>query len=212
MKDSKDPTPHPAPPHPPEHEVLAGSAPTPIWLFVLLSLLMFWGIHYMDEQGGGFHASVYRPHRSLDQIQAMIPRDEGEILFASGQRLYGVYCSVCHQPGGQGAPGQFPPLAQSEWVDTPGDDRLIRIVLDGLQGPITVRGQTYNLAMPPFGDLLRDEEVAAILTYIRQNQIWGNNAPAVSPDRVTEIRQATAARNAAWTAAELLRIPENAAP
>jgi mono/diheme cytochrome c family protein len=204
-----DSPPKPSPPEP-ANEVVAGNAPTPVWLFVLLGLLTFWGMHYLDGQGGGFHASVYRPHRSFDQLQDLIPRDEGAMLYASGQRLYGIYCSVCHQPGGQGAPGQFPPLAQSEWVVTPGYDRLVRMILDGLQGPITVRGQDYNGAMPPFGDLLRDDEIAAILTFVRQNEVWGNDASAVSPERVREIRAATASRTTAWTAAELLRIPDNA--
>lgn len=199
---------HPSSPEPP-NEVVAGNAPAPVWLFVLLSLLTFWGMQYLDGQGGGFHASVYRPHRSIDQLQAMIPRDEGEILFASGQRLYGIYCSVCHQPGGQGAPGQFPPLAQSEWVVAPGYDRLVRMVLDGLHGPITVRGQNYNGAMPPFGELLRDDEIAAVLTFIRQNQVWGNEASVVSPDRVARIREETASRTTAWTADELLRIRDD---
>lgn len=200
--------PHPPSPEPP-NEVVAGNAPAPVWLFVLLSLLTFWGMQYLDGQGGGFHASVYRPHRSIDQLQSMIPRDDDEILFASGQRLYGIYCSVCHQPGGQGAPGQFPPLAQSEWVVAPGYDRLVRMVLDGVHGPITVRGQNYNGAMPPFGELLRDDEIAAILTFIRQNQIWGNEASSVSPERVAEIRAETASRTTAWTADELLKIPDN---
>jgi mono/diheme cytochrome c family protein len=200
--------PHPSAPEPP-NEVVAGNAPAPVWLFVLLGLLTFWGMQYLDGQGGGFHASVYRPHRSIDQLQAMIPRDEGEILFASGQRLYGIYCSVCHQPGGQGAPGQFPPLVQSEWVVAPGYDRLVRMVLDGLHGPITVRGQNYNGAMPPFGELLRDDEIAAVLTFIRQNQVWGNDASVVSPDRVAEIREETASRTTAWTADELLNIPDD---
>ena len=202
------PAPNPSTPEP-GHEVVAGKAPAPVWLFVLLGLLIFWGMHYLDGQGGGFHASVYRPHRSIDQLQAMIPRDEGEILYASGQRLYGLYCSVCHQPGGQGIPGQFPPIAQSEWVVTPGYERLIRLVLDGIQGPITVRGQNYNGAMPPFGDLLRNEEIAAILTYIRQNQVWGNQASAVSSDAVSQVRDQTASRTRAWTAAELLKIADD---
>jgi mono/diheme cytochrome c family protein len=199
----------PTSPEPPP-EVMAGKAPVPVWQFMLLGLLTFWGMQYLDGQGGGFHASVYRPHRSIDQLHAMIPRDESQILFASGQRIYGIYCSICHQPGGQGSPGQFPPLAQSEWVTSLGYERLVRMVLDGIHGPITVRGQNYNGAMPPFGDLLDDEEIAAVLTFIRQNEVWGHEASAVSPERVGEIREQTASRVTPWTAAELLNIPETA--
>jgi mono/diheme cytochrome c family protein len=194
--------------HAPGFEVTAGNAPVPVWLFVLLGLLIFWAMEYLDDQGGGFHASVYRPHRSFDDLQAMIPRSDEAQLRATGQRLYNVYCIVCHQSSGLGSAGQFPPLAQSEWLLTEGADRIIRIVLNGLHGPISVRGQNYNGAMPPLGSDLDDEEIAAILSYVRQNQNWGNNASPVAPQQIGAVRAETVNRRSAWTAAELLKIPD----
>jgi mono/diheme cytochrome c family protein len=188
-------------------EPVAGSAPAPVWLYVLLGVLVFWGMRYLDEQGGGFGAKVYRPHRSMAELQAMLPKSEGDVLFANGQRVYTTYCSVCHQPTGQGLPGQFPPLVESEWVLAAEPGRIIRLVLDGIQGPITVKGQAFNGAMPPWRELLKDEEIAAVLTYIRQNKNWGNAASAVSPARVKAVRDKVAARPA-WSADELLAIPE----
>jgi mono/diheme cytochrome c family protein len=192
-----------------ETEPTAGSAPAPVWLFVLLGLLAFWGMLYLDEQGGGFQAQVYRPHASLAELQAMMPKSEGDVLFANGRQIYGTYCSVCHQPTGLGAPPLNPPLAGSDWVMQEGPSRLIRLVLNGVQGPIQVNGQAYNGAMPPWRDLLTDEQIAAVLTFVRQNQGWGNTASAVTPAQVSAIREKTAGRSAAWSPAELLQLPVN---
>jgi mono/diheme cytochrome c family protein len=99
----------------------------------------------------------------------------------------------------------FPPLAGAEWVLEKDPSRLIRIVLDGIQGPIQVKGQAYNNAMPPWRPTLNDEEIAQVLTYVRQS--WGNDASGVKPAEVAKVRKDTASRTAPWTAAELLQIP-----
>ncbi|NNF03047.1 MAG: cytochrome c, partial [Rhodothermales bacterium] len=68
--------------------------------------------------------------------------------YLTGEAVYSKYCVTCHQADGQGIPGAFPPVAGAEWVDgDPG--RLIRLVLNGMQGPITVRGEEYNNVMTP---------------------------------------------------------------
>jgi mono/diheme cytochrome c family protein len=186
-----------------------GQLPVPVWLFVVLGLLGYWGMRHLDGHAGGFHARVYDPYPSLAYVSALHPRSDADVLFASGRRVYDIYCSVCHQPTGQGITGQFPPLAGADWVlfDTP--YRKIRLVLDGIQGPMVVNGQNYNGAMPPWRDLLTDEEIAAVLTYIRANPAWGNDASPVSPEQVGTIRERTAGRVTAWSAAELLQIPPN---
>jgi mono/diheme cytochrome c family protein len=105
---------------------------------------------------------------------------------ARGKQVYEMYCLACHQTNGQGVPGLYPPIARSEWVD--GDrDRLIGVILNGLEGPIEVRGETYNQAMPPH-NFLSNEQVANVLTYIRMN--FGNDAPAISPEEVEAVRSA----------------------
>lgn len=118
---------------------------------------------------------------------------------ADGQAVYGRTCVTCHQANGQGMPGAFPPLADSEWVS--GDkNRVIRIVLHGLQGPITVKGQQYNNAMTPWKSL-SDAEIAAVVSYVRSN--FGNNASPVTAQEVAAQRAATASRTTPYTAAEL---------
>ena len=108
-------------------------------------------------------------------------------------------CAACHQLTGLGIPAAFPPLAGSEVVQGP-PERVIAIVLHGLQGPITVKGATYNGVMAAWSQLT-DAQIAAIITYERSS--WGNTAPAVTPDQVAAVRKATASRATAWTLAEL---------
>src|SRR5690606_35615910 len=93
-------------------------------------------------------------------------------------------------------------LAGSEWV-TGDAGTLTRILLHGLQGPIEVAGQNYNGAMPAWKDLLKDEEIAAVATYLRQ--LDGNAASPVSVEDVSRLRQRHADRTTMWTAQELAR-------
>lgn len=124
-------------------------------------------------------------------------------LAQDGGQLYATYCGACHAPDGEGATGgQFPPLAGSAWVQ--GDpERAIQIVLHGMEGPVEVRGKGYNLVMPPQGAVLPDEQIAAILTYVRSS--WGNGGGEVTKEAVAKARAATADRNTPWTAPELLK-------
>lgn len=115
-----------------------------------------------------------------------------------GQEIYENLCLNCHQAAGQGLEGVYPPLAGSEWVK--GDkDRLIKIVLHGLQGPTKVAGKTYGVVpMPPMG--LDDQQAADVLNHIRKT--WGGpGLPAVTPGDVSRVRAAGRAKP--WTAAEL---------
>jgi mono/diheme cytochrome c family protein len=120
----------------------------------------------------------------------------------TGQQIYASTCAACHQPAGEGNGETYPPLAGSEWV-TGHDGRLVRIILHGLTGEIEVEGQTYAGVMPPWGAMLKDEEVAAVATYIRSS--WGNKATAVTAAAVAQIRKAHADRSTPWTAAELAK-------
>jgi mono/diheme cytochrome c family protein len=122
--------------------------------------------------------------------------------FEAGKANYEMVCLPCHQPNGLGQEGLAPPLAGSEWVART-DKRLVRIVLHGLRGPITVKKQAFELDMPALG-ILEDEQIATILTYIRNE--WGNAFAPVSTETVKKIREETAKREDAWTQEELLRI------
>ena len=111
-------------------------------------------------------------------------------LFVQGSEIYARegHCITCHQGNGKGLPGSgFPPLAGTKW--TIGDsDRLIKLTLKGLMGPIEVLGQKYpgQVPMTPFEHMLNDQEIASVLTYVRNS--FGNKATPVETKDVARIR------------------------
>jgi glucose/arabinose dehydrogenase/mono/diheme cytochrome c family protein len=121
--------------------------------------------------------------------------------FAAGKEIYMMACAACHQPHGLGQEGLAPPLSGSEWV-AGSPDRLVRVVLHGLRGPIKVKGQTYQLEMPTMG-ILEDEQISQVLTYIRHE--WGHTFSPVDAAAVKKIRDQHGTREEAWTETELLR-------
>ena len=110
---------------------------------------------------------------------------------------------MCHQVDGAGKEGIYPPLAGSEWVM--GDEaKLVRIILHGLTGPVEVAGETFSGAMPGWGGMLADPDIAAVATYIRS--AWGNKAAPVTAAKVTAIRSKTTSRKTPWTMPELAQV------
>lgn len=104
-----------------------------------------------------------------------------ESLGLDGLQLYSETCAACHQPTGGGIPGAFPSLAGSKIVNDPDPNILIQIILSGYDA------RAEFGAMPGFADLLTDEEIAAIANHERSS--WGNKAPAISSEQVSEIRK-----------------------
>lgn len=128
-------------------------------------------------------------------------------LFVKGRAIFAKegFCITCHQGDGKGLPSSgFPPITGSKWV-TGSQDRLIKLVLKGLQGPLEIKGKKYSgqVPMTPFGGMLKDEEVAAVLTYVRNS--FGNQASAISPAKVKQVRNATKAKTGFYSPAELLK-------
>ena len=118
----------------------------------------------------------------LNQAEAALYEKGAEIFEREG------YCGTCHQTDGQGLETVgYPPLAGSEWVmiDT---DRLIKLTLKGLYGPITVKGKLYDSKVPmtPYEGLMNDEEVAAVLTFVRNS--WGNEGTTITSEQVAKVR------------------------
>lgn len=126
---------------------------------------------------------LYSNIRTPDEIADNLYKDKA----LPGEKVYNIYCVFCHQRNGKGDGNRFPPLDSSEWVI--GDKkRLIDIVINGLNKPIEVKGKPYNNLMPPHG-FLRDEDIAQVLTYIRQH--FKNNADAVTAEEVLIVRNST---------------------
>ncbi len=128
-------------------------------------------------------------------------------LFVMGEEIYNRegFCVTCHQPDGKGlSASQFPPLAKSPWV-TGSDERLIKLTLHGLMGPLELMGKSYpgQVPMTPYGGMLNDKEMAAVLTFVRNAH--GNKANPISPDKVKEVREATKDKEGFYTPDELLK-------
>lgn len=124
--------------------------------------------------------------------------EEERRLAKSGARAFASSCSSCHGAGGQGLPGLGPSLIGSPWLL--GDEKIpIKIILDGLTGPITVDGEEWDLTMPGHREnpKLKDADIAGLLTWIRRQ--WGHLENPISPETVTKTRQETAKRNTPWT-------------
>ena len=101
-----------------------------------------------------------------------------------GEAVFKKYCISCHQADGGGVPHMAPPLIQTKYVLGDKED-MIKILLNGLKG-VEINDQSYNNPMPPLGTVLKDKEIADVLTYVRKS--FGNKASAVSPEDVKKVR------------------------
>ena len=115
-----------------------------------------------------------------------------------GQAVYARTCIACHQPTGMGLPPVFPPLAGSEWVAM-SPSIPIRNILQGMSGPVTVKGITYNGMMPPVTGVT-DRDIADVVTYVRNS--FGNSGSEVTEEEVKAIKAKYADRKTPWTADE----------
>jgi mono/diheme cytochrome c family protein len=97
-----------------------------------------------------------------------------------GRAVFNAQCTPCHQPEGKGVPGQFPPLAGNTDIFL-ARDFPARVVLFGMSGKITVKDQVIDGAMPPLGKILKDDEIAAVVNYVRG--AFGNAALAPKPPK-----------------------------
>ncbi|MEY4033913.1 MAG: hypothetical protein RL492_1107 [Verrucomicrobiota bacterium] len=147
-------------------------------------------------------------------------------LYDLGKEVYHreALCVTCHQSDGKGIDsfpdkgkptfGSYPSLAKmtgyptNPWIDGE-PDRAIKLVLNGMYGKMTFLGKQYGdvaagqAAMTPLGQMLKDDEIAGVLTYVRQS--WGNNLPPVTPAQVKKVREATKGRTAMYTPEEILK-------
>src|SRR3989442_2025096 len=157
----------------------------PLWilLIAIYGLAVFCGGAYLGRYSGNFMSGGLDPMGAPpttkkaaagpgggEQAAELSPRDRGKKIFAAN-------CQTCHQANGLGVAGQYPPLAGSEFT-TGGSRRPAMIVLKGLQGPVTVKGQKFGSAvMQPWDKTLTDQKIADVLTYERVE--WGNNRSPV---------------------------------
>ena len=157
-----------------------GVSPTPVSYIIMCFFMLLGGGFYMGYYGGDWNGKglAERPSAGGPKTgPAQNPMVVGKEVFGS--------CIQCHQENGMGLPGQYPPLGGSEYVL--GDKRrLVAILMNGLSGPVRVKGATFNAIMPPWATR-DDEEIAGVLTYVRNS--FGNKADPVSMEFVAAIRK-----------------------
>lgn len=182
--------------------------PLPWFITMTIGALFMWSATYIKET-----VMTAPPEagdsRTMQTAELNCASGTGNLakVAIDGGAVFQAKCLACHQANGQGIPGVFPPLAASEWV-TGKPEVLANILLHGIDGKITVKGTEYNGQMPAFKDLLKDDEIAAVLTHIRST--WGNNAPAVDEKLVASIREATKERATSYDGDdELLKLEAN---
>jgi mono/diheme cytochrome c family protein len=147
-----------------------------LFLFVPVFILLPFTINNPVNQVGFSKEKVY--HNKQEPLRKLQKSDGGE-------KLYSDNCESCHQSDGSGVPGMYPPLQKSDWVN--GDKkRLIKIMLNGLQGEIEVNGETYIQSMPSH-KYLTDTQIAEVLSFVRKN--FSNNASEIKTAEVAALRQ-----------------------
>ncbi len=139
-----------------------------------------------ENRVAALQAAVAREIKSNPEITTLTK----EIQIEKGKGVYLQTCFVCHQPDGQGLPGQIPPLAKSDYLASIGNDDVIHGVLAGRTGEVVVNGKKYNGVMTPLY-YLTDEQIADAVTFVRNS--WGNSGPAVSSEDVKRVRAQVAA-------------------
>lgn len=174
-------------------------APLPLFLVAIFMIFAFWAGIYIVHYSGDFGPFHYDETVRAGEGEVEGPREVD--MMALGARIYNQNCVACHQSSGLGLPGVYPPLVASDWVqDNP--ERLIKIVLAGMAGPIVVNGREYNNAMTAFARL-KDQQIAAVLTYIRTSPDYNNASYAVSEELVASVRAAYGERTEPWSQVEL---------
>ena len=197
-----------------KREPRVGAEPLSIWLIAVYGLAVFFGGAYLGRYSGNFSGDALDPYggepqtmkkaggpQGAQQVAELSPRDRGKKIFSAN-------CQTCHQANGLGVAGQYPPLAGSEFT-TGGSRRPAMIVLKGLQGPVTVKGQKFGSAvMQPWDKTLTDQKIADVLTYERSE--WGNSASAVTVEQIAALRKELATHPESFTEPDILAVPADA--
>ena len=128
--------------------------------------------------------SLLSKNEVKNSFSADTPNEVAYQSLKDGEAIYKKYCISCHQADGGGVPHMAPPLIQTKYVLGEKED-MIKIVLNGLKG-VEINDKTYNNPMPPLGNVLKDKEIADVLSYVRNS--FGNKATKISATDVKKVR------------------------
>src|SRR5437660_3283764 len=197
-----------------KQEPRVGLEPLSLWLIGIYALAVFFGGAYLGRFSGSFSGDSLDPGTvptkshgpgpgggGQQQQQELSPAERGKKVFMAN-------CAVCHQASGQGSQSQgYPPLAGSE-ITNGGSRRAAMVVMKGLQGPVTVKGQKFGSAVMQPWETLGDQKVADVLTYERQE--WGNHGSPVTKEQIAALRKELASHPASFTEPDIMAVPADA--
>src|SRR5712691_7051578 len=197
-------------------EPRVGAEPLSIWLIAVYGLAVFFGGAYLGRYSGNFSGDALDPYGGEPQTMKKAAGPQGEQQQAElsphdrGKKIFAANCQTCHQANGLGVAGQYPPLAGSEFT-TGGSRRPAMIVLKGLQGPVTVKGQKFGTAvMQPWDKTLTDQKIADVMSYERSE--WGNSASPVTAEQISELRKELASHPESFVEHDILAAPDEDLP
>ncbi|MGV3661818.1 MAG: c-type cytochrome [Prosthecobacter sp.] len=191
--------------------------PAPLWATFLLMLVAIVAGAQLGPMTGGWSFDISNPFSIASGGGDPRPNDGivGDTLdpFALAMKKGGssyAMCGGCHGPTGLGNAGVAPPLAGSEYV-TGGTERMIRILQHGITGPLTIKGQNYNIpnGMQPFGATMSAQDLANVLTFVRNS--FGNEGTMITKEMVQKVRDEEK-RASQWTDADLKPFAEKNVP
>ncbi len=195
-----------------KQELPPGHEPAPMWVIMLSFAVAIFAAGSAAPFANGFSFDTSNAYANLPIVDPR-PKNGAEavldpfaLAMKKGASIYAT-CGGCHQGNGLGVPGQFPPLAGSEYIKG-GTERIARIVLRGLTGPITVKGVGYNTpnGMPAQGAAMSDADIANVITYVRNS--WGNEGSMVTKEMVASVRAKEKSNTAQCTATDLTPFAE----
>lgn len=170
-----------------------------VLIALLLGSLAVWAYFKITLGSHDFDPMVYDPAQPTIG-GSVVP--EPPSLVKIGEKVYTKHCVTCHQASGEGLPGSFPTLHGTSWV-LGNEQRLVNILLSGLSGKLEINGQVFDGNMPSWGNVLKDKEIAGVLTYIRSKSEWGNQTGEVSVETVAAMRAQFGVRSEPWSAQSL---------
>src|SRR5207244_2861839 len=194
-----------------KREPRVGLEPLSIWLIAIYGLAVFFGGAYLGRYSGNFSGDGLDPLGGPPPTKKAAAAPGGGEQAAElspverGKKVFLANCSVCHQANGQGSASQgYPPLAGSEFT-TGGSRRPAMIVMKGLQGPVTVKGQKFGSAVMQPWETLGDQKVADVLTFERQE--WGNHGGPVTKEQIAALRKQLASHPGSFVETDLEPVP-----
>jgi mono/diheme cytochrome c family protein len=198
-----------------KREPRVGLEPLSIWLIAVYGIALFFGGAYLGRYSGSFSGD------SLDLAFVPVKKagpgggpggatEAPQTPYDRGKKVFSANCQTCHQANGEGVPGQYPPLAGSEFTNG-GSRRMGMIVLKGLQGPVKVKGQQFGSAvMQPWDKTLTDQRIADVMTYERSE--WGNHATPVTAEQIAALRKELASHPESYSEHDILAAPDEDIP